>query len=265
VMQTEAAIERIAYELVEDCFHDGVIRLEVRFSPLLHRPMAMELAVEAAVRGLKRGELELGVSTGLILCAIRNLPPSDSAELARVAAAYATRGVCGFDIAGPESGFPASAHQEAFDIAAAAGLGITVHAGESEGAWSVREAVEKQHAHRIGHGTHIVEDPTLIALVAARGVALEVCLQSNLETRSVSAISAHPFAVLLRQGVRVTLNTDNRLMSDTDLTQEYERATRAFSLQRAELRLICDNGVAASFVDEATRRHLASRVSSFFV
>ncbi len=260
-LKTEAAIERVAYELVEDCAKDGIIRLEARFSPLLHRPLPLERAVEAAWRGLARGGARFDVSVGLILCAIRSLSPKDSLVLAEVAAAYAGRGVCGFDLAGPEAGFPASAHQAAFDIVHRAGLGITVHAGEAEGAWAVREAIEMQRALRVGHGTHITEDRALIEHVRDAGIALEVCLQSNVETRSVPALKDHPFALLLRDNVCVTLNTDNRLMSDTNLSSEYARAAEAFLLTREELRQLCLNSVTAAFVDGETRQRLGEKAN----
>lgn len=261
VLQTERAIERAAYELAIDCAAENVLRLEVRFSPLLHQThgLKLEAILEAALAGLKRGAKEKNISAGVILCGIRNLSPDSSLAIAALAGRYRDRGVCGFDLAGPEIGFPAALHKAAFDAAHAAGVAITVHAGEAEGAWSVAEAIDVVHARRVGHGTHLIDDPELMVRARERGLALEVCLQSNLETRSVSAIAEHPFAKFLRAGVCATLNTDNRLMSDTDLSAEYQRAALAFDLTDAEISRVCMNGVNAAFVSEDERRTLAQR------
>ena len=258
VLQTAPAIERAAFELVEDCAAENVVRLEARFSPLLHQThkLALEAITEAALTGLRRGAEKTGVSVGLILCGIRNLSPDSSLAVAKIAAKYKARGVCGFDLAGPEVGYAASLHADAFQAARDGGVEITVHAGEAEGAWSVAEAMDALQAKRVGHGTHLIDDDALLVRAKEYGLALEVCLSSNLETQSVQTIAEHPFARFLRAGVRATLNTDNRLMSDTDLSAEYQRAAEIFRLSDEELRRVCLNGIEAAFVDKETRTAL---------
>jgi adenosine deaminase len=264
VMQTARAIERVAYELVLDCAQENVIRLEARFSPVLHRTrgLSLEAVTEAALAGLQRGAADTGISVGLILCGIRNLSPDSSLAIAKVGVALRERGVCGFDLAGPEMGYPASLHKDAFVAARAGGLSITVHAGEAEGAWSVAEALDQLAASRVGHGTHLVDDAALIERVRAAQLGVEVCLQSNLETQSVPSLAAHPFAVFVRTGLCATLNTDNRLMSNIDLSGEYMRAAQVFALTDAELARVCRNGFAAAFVDASTRAALLLRVEA---
>lgn len=264
VLQTEHSIERAAYELAIDCAAENVLRLEVRFSPVLHQShgLTLEAIVEAALSGLGRGAREAKISAGVILCGIRNLSPQSSLQIAELAVAYGTKGVVGFDLAGPEVGYPALLHREAFARAHAGGVAITVHAGEAEGAWSVAEAMDEVHATRVGHGTHLIDDPALLVRARDRGLGVEVCLQSNLETQSVTAIAEHPFARFLRAGVRATLNTDNRLMSDTDLSGEYARAASAFSLTDAEIAQTCMNGALSAFVSPADRVALCDRFAA---
>src|SRR5690242_13059323 len=155
-MQTAAALERIAYEFVVDAAADGLRYVEVRYSPLLHRPaLTLAQAIEAPLAGIKRGEAETGVKVGLIVCAIRTRPPAESLELARAAAGYRAAGVLGFDLAGPERGHPAGDHAAAFAYAAQHGMACTCHAGEGDGPDSIHQALEECDARRIGHGTRL--------------------------------------------------------------------------------------------------------------
>lgn len=258
VMQTESALERMAYELVVDAAAENVWHLEARFCPLLgtHKGLSPEAVVEAALSGMRRGLAETRRSAGLILCGLRNLAPKTSVQVAKLAVQYKDKGVIGFDIAGPEHGFPARDHQAAFDLAHAAGVNITVHAGEAEGAWAVLEAVRDQHAQRIGHGTHLIEDEAIVAEVVRREVTLEVCLQSNLETQSIPSIAAHPLRQFMVRGVRVCLSTDNRLMSKVLVSDELARAEKAFALTPAELRQLVRTSFEAAFIPAAERARL---------
>ncbi len=236
VMQTATALERIAYEFVLDAAADGVRYVEVRYSPLLHRPaLTLAQALEAPLAGLKRGTVETGTKVGLIVCGIRTRAAAESLELARVAADYRTAGVVAFDLAGPERGFPASDHATAFAYAAQHGMACTCHAGEGDGPHSIHQALHACGAQRIGHGTRLGEDPALLAYVIERKIPLEMCLTSNLHTRTVPSVAAHPFKRYLDQGVVVTLNTDGRLMDGISLTDEYFLAHSAFGLTKADL------------------------------
>lgn len=265
VMQTAPALQRVAYELVHDAAAENVVGLEIRFSPLLHQRdgLSFDEVVEAVWRGVCNATRETGTHAGLVLCGIRNMDPATTLAVADCAARFAGRGVVGIDLAGPEKGFPAAAHQAAFDEAHRARLGITVHAGEAEGAWAVRDAVEHQRATRVGHGTHAISDPSLIPLLVERQVTLEVCLKSNLETQSVASVADHPLRRLMALGVRVCLNTDNRLMSDERLVDEFGLAVNAFGLTRQELALLISHAIDACFLGDDAKADLRQRLAAF--
>jgi adenosine deaminase len=261
VMQTAAALERVAYEFVLDVAADGVRYVEARYSPLLHRPaLTLAQAMEAALRGAKRGEAETGTKVGLIVCAMRTRSPAESLELAHAAADYRTGGVVGFDLAGAEHGFPARDHRAAFQYAAQHGLACTCHAGEGDGPASIQQALHECRAGRIGHGTRLAEDPALLAEVVERKIPLEMCLTSNLHTHTVETIAAHPFKRYLDQGVVVTLNTDGRLVDGITLTDEYFLAQSVLGLTAQDLARVALNACESAFLPEYEKVALVSRV-----
>ena len=260
VLQTPEALERVAYEMVVDASADGVRHLEVRYCPVLSCTggLAMPDVLAAIGRGLGRGEADMGISTGFIACTLRHLDPAVSEEIARAALAAREHGVVGFDIAGGEAGQPAAPHRTAFEIAARGGLGITVHAGEAAGAQSIAEAVYECRADRIGHGTRLGEDPTLLAYVRDREIPLEVSLTSNVQTRAVPSYAAHPLRKYSRAGIAVTLSTDNWLISGVTLSGEYWRAHTELGFGRADIDRLILNGAAAAFLPLAKRQALVT-------
>jgi adenosine deaminase len=263
VMQTATALERIAYEFVLDAAADGVRYVEVRYSPLLHRPaLTLAQALEAPLAGLKRGTVETGTKVGLIVCGIRTRAAAESLELARAAADYRTAGVVAFDLAGPERGFPASDHATAFAYAAQHGMACTCHAGEGDGPHSIHQALHACGAQRIGHGTRLGEDPALLAYVTEKKIPLEMCLTSNVHTHTVPSVAAHPFKRYLDQGVIVTLNTDGRLVDGVSLTDEYFLAHSALGLTKADLARVTLNACESAFLPEFEKVALVSRVQS---
>lgn len=262
VMQTGEALERVAYELVADAHADGVRYIEVRNAPLLNtkRGLSLDAAVDATVRGLQRGEREFGVVARFIVCALRNLPPESSLEQARLAVAHRDRGVVAFDLAGAETGNPAARHAAAFTYAREHDLAVTVHAGEGHGVASIRQAVHDCGANRIGHGTRLFEDPLLAQYVNDRRIALEMCPTSNVQTRAVPSYAEHPFRDYFARGMNVTLNTDNRLMSGTTLTDEYLHAAEDMGFTVADLSLVALNGFASAFLPWEERLRLIENV-----
>jgi adenosine deaminase len=263
VMQTAGALERIAYEFVVDVAAEHVRYVEARFSPLLHRPaLSLRDAIEAPLRGFARAAAETGTKVALIVCAIRSLPPASSLELAQAAVDYLSAGVVGFDLAGLERGHPAEEHRAAFAFAARHGLARTCHAGEAGGADSIREALRVCGAQRIGHGTRLSEDPALLEHVIEQRIPLEMCLTSNVHTRAVPSISAHPLRRYFEQGVVVTLNTDARLMNGISLTDEYYLAHTALGFGRDDLARLVLNACESAFLPEFERVALVARVQS---
>jgi adenosine deaminase len=262
VLQTEAALERVAYEMVADAAADGVRYLEVRYCPALScaRGLSLDQTFAAQWRGLERGRREFGVTGGLIACTLRHFDPALSEEIAEAAVRHRDRGVLGFDIAGAEATHAAGPHRRAFEIAARGGLGITVHAGEAAGPASVAEALFDCRANRIGHGTRLFEDPRLLAYVRDREIPIEINLTSNLQTRVVARAEAHPLRQYLDAGLTVTLCTDNWLMSDVTLSSEYARAATALGLTEGEIRTLARTGFRAAFAPRPDRQALASQV-----
>ena len=264
VMQTEASLERIAYELAEDAWHDGVRYIEVRYAPVLNvvGGISMEAAVDAPLRGLARAKADHGIEGRLIICSLRHLDPAISLELARLAVAYQGKGVVGFDLAGGELGNPAARHAKAFEHARSHGMFCTCHAGEGDGADSVREAVHVCGAQRIGHGTRLIEDLRLTDELAKAGVAIEACLTSNVQTRAIPDYEHHPLRAYFERGMKVTLNTDNRLMSGTTLTDEYLHAARALHFGFDELCTLARNGFESAFLPVGERAALLERIDT---
>ncbi len=266
VMQTAEAMERTAYELAQDCAREGIRYVEVRYAPVLNVRGGLTLpqAVEYPLRGLARAEREHDITARVIICALRHLPPSTSLELARLAVDFKDSGVVGFDLAGGEAGHPASDHQAAFAHALEHGLACTCHAGEGAGADSVADALHSCRVHRIGHGTRLGEDPALLAEVRDRGIGIECCLTSNIQTHAAASFDTHPLRRYFDAGVQVSLNTDNRLMSGTDLLTEYGLAAKHLDFTLDELARLARNGFVGSFLPDRERAAMLERVDAEF-
>ncbi len=270
VMQTPVAIERVAYESSTDLAADGVIYAEVRFAPEWNTQQGLSLddVIEASLAGFGRGRRDHGIDVRLIVDGMRNR--GRSIEAAEAAVRWADAGVVGFDIAGPEAGYPPAEHLPAFDVARRGGLGITVHAGEGDGLASITEALEVCRAERIGHGVRIADDihgdrlGGLAARIRDRGVPLELCPRSNVDTGVVTSLAEHPIERLLRLGFNVTVNCDNRLMSSTSPTGELLGLVETFGWGSDEVRRVTVNAANAAFVDPSTRRSLIARIESFY-
>lgn len=258
VMQDVPALERIAEELVRDAAADGVRYLEVRYCPALSTAggLALTEVVQAVERGLQRGEQGTGTVSRQIIGALRHRGPSHSMEMAELAVATRSHGVVAFDLCAAEAGNPARDHAEAFAHARRHDLAVTVHAGEGDGAHSIRDAIHECGAHRIGHGTRLREDAALRDLVRDRRIPLEVCPTSNVQTHVAPTFAEHPLAAYAREGIVVTLSTDNRLMSGVSLTGEYLRCHTVLGLSFAELADLALAGFDAAFIDWPTRRTL---------
>lgn len=257
VMQDVEALERVAYELVLDAAADGVRYLEIRFCPMLStlEGLTSDEVMESIIRGAARGDQETGCITRHIVCALRSLPVDRAREMAELAVRH--RGpVVAFDLAGAESGNPASRFKSVFDYVRYQDMAVTIHAGEGAGAESIRDAVHTCGAHRIGHGTRLFEDPSLMHFVIDRQVPLEVCLTSNVQTRVVAGVEAHPVEAYLEYGAFITLNTDNRLMSGVTLTDEYMACATALKVGWEDLGRLALASFDAAFLPFAERRRL---------
>ena len=263
VLQTPDALERVTYELIADSAAENVRYLEIRYSPILCTRGGMPLteAVDAPLRGIKRAEQEFGVKAQLIICGIRNMSPEVSLELANLTVAYKGKGVVAFDLAGAEYNFPAKKHKEAFYTVIDHNMATTVHAGEAYGAESIAQALHYCHADRIGHGTRLYENPDLEQYVLDRRVPLEICITSNLQTHAVPSAESHPVRRYFDLGIVVCLNTDNRLMSATTVTDELLLAQRKLGFTRAEIDRMILYGFESAFLPHREREALVAGVT----
>jgi adenosine deaminase len=259
VMQTEEALERVAYEQAEDLSQDGVVYFETRFAPVFHtrKGLTHQQVVSAVLKGLERGRKDFGTASGLIICAMRNMEVS--LEMAELAVDFRERGVVGFDLAGEEGGYPPKKHVEAFHYIQRQNFNITIHAGEGYGKESIWQAIQYCGAHRIGHGTRLIDDIAvaggkvvklgdLAQYVLDKRIPLEICLISNVHTGATPSLAEHPFKILYQEKFRVTLNTDNRLMSDTTITREFEAAAETFGLSLDDFEKITINAMKSAFL-----------------
>jgi adenosine deaminase len=263
VMQTADALERIAYELALDVAAEGVRYIEMRYAPPLNTLQGMSLseAVEAPLRGIARAQRETDITARVIVCSLRHYDPALSMQLAELAVAYKGSGVVGFDLAGGELGNPASRHAAAFAYCRDHGLPCTCHAGEGDGPESIRQAVHDCHAHRIGHATRLLEDVELAEEIHERGIALELCLTSNVQTRATERYETHPLKQFLERGMNVCLNTDNRLMSATTLVDEYYHAATRCDCTFDELAGMALDGFRSSFLPDEEKVPLVARMA----
>jgi adenosine deaminase len=264
VMQEADALERIAYELAEDAAGETVRYMEVRFSPVLHlqRGLTLEQVVDATLRGLRRAEADYPIRTGIIICGIRNMSPHTSLELADLTIQFKSDGVVAFDLAGAEYDHPAKMHREAFYRVGNTNVPTTIHAGEAYGPESIHQALHYCNANRIGHGTRLFEDPDLMQYINDFRIPLEICLTSNVQTRAVAGYADHPLGVYYREGLVVTLNTDNRLMSATTVTDEYWLAHQHFGFGWEDLARIALYGFESAFLPYQQKRALIAEVGA---
>ena len=263
VMQTPQALSRTAYELIEDVAKENVRYIEIRYSPILHtgKGMTMGESVEAVRNGLKRGQKDFGVKSGIIVCGIRNISAAASLKLADLTVRYKNKGVVGFDLAGSEENFPAKDHQEAFYMILNNNINATIHAGEAYGPSSIHQAIHHCGAHRIGHGTRLKENKDLMNYVNDHRITLEICLTSNWQTRSIRSLKYHPLKYYYDQGIRVTINTDNRLMSGTTLTKEFLLAHKLFGFKLHDFREMIIMAMKSAFIPYAERKQLIRKIA----
>jgi adenosine deaminase len=250
VLQTEEALYRAAFELGEDAARENVRYIEVRYAPVLHTRsgLSFPVIVEAVAEGLREAKRRYGIMSGQIICGIRHIEPEASVRLAELCVAFKHKGVVGFDLAGAEFGNPPKDYLEAFNLVRNNNVNLTIHAGEAFGPESIHQAIHICGAHRIGHGTRLREDGDLLNYINDHRIPLEVCLTSNIQTKAAESFASHPLPFYLSYGLRCTINTDNRLVTDTTMTDEFERAVNSYDLNIGDLRKLVVNGFKSSFM-----------------
>ncbi len=264
VLQTEEGLERAAFELAEDAWNEGVWFIEVRYSPMLHMQRGLRLTqiVEAVLRGLRRAKTDFGIRYGVILCGIRSMNVENSLRMAELAVAYKNRGVVGFDLAGSEVNNPAKEHMVAFQLILDNNINCTAHAGEAFGPDSIAQAIHKCGAHRIGHGTRLREDGELLNYVNDHRIPLEVCPSSNLQTKAAKSWAAHPVDFYVDYGIRVTINTDNRLITDTTVSKELWLCHKHYGWSLEQIKEIVIAGFKSAFLPYREKVDLLQKVTA---
>jgi adenosine deaminase len=259
VMQTEGALERIAFELVEDAARENVWYMEVRYAPILStkRGLSPRQVVDAVERGLRRGQREYPRTQSYqIICGLRHFEPERAVRMAMLAVEYKGRGCLAFDLAGAEKDNPAKRFREAFYLVRHANLNVTVHAGEAYGPDSIHQAIHWAGADRIGHGVRLGEDVDLLEYVRDHRIPLEMCPTSNVQTGAVASIDQHPLRDYFDRGLRVTVNTDNRLMSGTTVTDELLQCAEGLHFTLEEIKNLVLAGFKSAFLRYPERKTL---------
>jgi adenosine deaminase len=263
VMQNAESLTRIAYELAEDAAKENVRYMEVRYAPMLHTRRGLKLTsvVEAVLEGLRAAQERYGIESNVIICGIRNVSPESSLEMAELAVAYKGRGVVGFDLAGAEYDHPAKHHRAAFQLVRDNNINVTIHAGEAYGPESIAQAIHVCGAHRIGHGCRLRENGDLLHYVNDHRIALECCPSSNVQTGAIRDLASHPLKLYKNLGLRVTINTDNRLVTDTSVSKEMWLCHTHLGLTMRDLKQIIVSGFKSAFLPFHVKQQYLRKVS----
>lgn len=263
VLQTEDSLYRSAYELAEDSAAENVRYMEVRYAPMLHTQRGLRLTsvVEAVLAGLRAARTDFGIESNIIICGIRNVSPESSLEMAELAVAYKNRGVVGFDLAGAEYDYPAKHHIAAFQLVRDNNINVTIHAGEAYGPESIAQAVHSCGAHRIGHGCRLRENGDLLNYINDHRIPLECCPSSNVQTGAIRNLQSHPLKLYHNLGLRVTINTDNRLVTDTTVSKELHLAHTEMGLSLSDIKQIILSGFKSTFLPFHVKQQYLRRVS----
>ncbi len=260
VLQEADDIERTFFEVCADAAAENVWHLELRYCPLLltEKGLRGEEVVAACIRAAERAERQFNMTVRHILCGLKHMP-SSALTVAELAVRFFDHGVVGFDLAGPEKGYPFSDHSAGITLAKRHHLFITMHAGESTGPETITEALHDAGAHRIGHGVSLIENERLLNYVINHRIGIEACPLSNLHTGAIKSLREHPLRQWLERGVRVSLNTDNRLCSDTTMTRELSMIIEALDLSVENVHQLLLNGFKSAFLPHEKRRELIRR------
>ncbi|MDW8802388.1 adenosine deaminase [Clostridium sp. A1-XYC3] len=258
VMQSKYSLRRITFELLEDASRENVKYMEIRFAPLLHTSKGLEVEeiIESVLDGIKDAEEKYDIKGNLILCCMRTMAPDKAFDIVEKGKNFLGKGVVAIDLCASENEGFCKAFVEPIALARQYGYRITIHAGETGIGKNVLEAVELLRAERIGHGVFIKDCADAYKIVKDKKVVLEMCPTSNVQTKAVSGFNEHPIYDFHKDGIRVTVNTDNRTVSNTDMTNEFNIVAKEFNISMEDYREIYHNSVEASFADLETKEKL---------
>lgn len=253
LMQDKNTLERVSYELVEDLKKDNAIYAEIRFAPQFHTSiLTYEAVIESVLKGIQQGNIKVN----LILCCMRGENTKIANEKTiEMAYQYLHKGVCGIDLAGDEAHYPNHMYQYIFEKCKKLNIPYTIHSGEASGVESIREAISYGTS-RIGHGIRAIESDEVIHQMIENNIVLEVCPTSNIDTKVISNIENHPIDKLYKKGVKITINTDNRTVSNTTLNKEYQLLYETFHFTKEDFIQFNKNSIEASFLSEEEKQKL---------
>lgn len=247
IMQTKENLERVAFELAQDLQKDDVIYAEIRFAPNKH--LKSGLTLDEVVTAILKGLSQVPIKTNLILCMMRGDSYEQNLKVIKLAKKYLNHGVVAIDLAGSEASYPVNLYQELFEIAQKENIPFTIHAGEADGPLSVINAINLG-AKRIGHGVRAIESEKALKLIKEKNITLEVCPKSNLDTNMYEKLSNHPIKKLYDMGLLVTINTDNRTVSNTNLTKSYQDLQEVFSFTKQDFLKMNENALQSAFLKQ---------------
>ena len=247
IMQTKENLERVAFELAQDLQKDDVIYAEIRFAPNKH--LKSGLTLDEVVTAILKGLSQVPIKTNLILCMMRGDSYEQNLKVIKLAKNYLDHGVVAIDLAGSEASYPVNLYQELFEIAQKENIPFTIHAGEADGPLSVINAINLG-AKRIGHGVRAIESEKALKLIKEKNITLEVCPKSNLDTNMYEKLSNHPIKKLYDMGLLVTINTDNRTVSNTNLTKSYQDLQEVFSFTKQDFLKMNENALQSAFLNQ---------------
>lgn len=258
IMQTKENLIRVSKELVEDLAKDNVIYAEIRFAPIFHTQenLTLEEVVNAVLEGLKSYK----VKTNLILCMMRNSTNEENKKIIDLAIKYKNKGVCAIDLAGDESRYPTYYFRDLFEYARKNNILFTIHAGEAGKLLDLEDAIEYQTT-RIGHGIKAVENIDIIKTIKEKQITLEICPTSNIQTHVVDSYPNHPIKKLYDNGVKITINTDNRTVSNISLSKEYELLHKYFNFTKDDFITFNINAIHSSFLSQREKEELLKRIT----
>ena len=260
-LQTKEGLERAAYELVRDVSKDDVAYVEVRFAPMLstNNGLSCEEVIESVVRGLKQGEEEYGIYASTIVCAMRHHSLEQNLEMLRAARTFMGKGVCALDLAGDESAFPTSKFRELFVQANEWGIPFTIHSGECGSVENIRVAIELG-AKRLGHGIALEKSKELRDLCKEKGIGIEMCPTSNLQTKAVKSLENYPLKQFLEEGLLASIHTDNRTVSGTTMKKEEAILREKLHLSHEEIIQCKKNAILTAFTSDEIKQRLMESV-----
>lgn len=265
LLQTKEALRLAAYDVVAQAAQENVFYMEIRFAPELSMDQGLTAleTVEAVLEGIKEAEAEFGIVAKVLVCGLKQTPPEQTQDIFAEVVSLAQKGLAGFDFAGNEADFPTQALEEAIKETQALGLPLTFHAGECGCVANVAHAIQLGIS-RIGHGTALLKERKTMEEVVQSGTTIEMCLTSNLQTGAAPTLADFPYQALYDLGANITINTDNRTVSDTNLTKEYALFVQHFGTSKADFYRFNQNAIRASFTSEAEKEKLLKKLEQAY-